>query len=448
MVRLRWGPALLVLATKLMLSSALQTSLDHISSKSRALESVLLDIHVDDYRKFDLMDKDFNEYLPHASEMATHPNLPEADEFKRHLGYLLSSRCSQPQRLTSTLNFGGFGSMLHSSIKPIMWGMKYGYCMNLNFDNFVYGKSKDYFQQNFPNDTNAFSPPADSFDRIPDCRTDLEAQNVRADRFDVPLDAQESYVASDGEEEHPCLRELPMLEQKSEEFMPKLFRGQPAFFAVSNIFHALFSPSSLMERKLTEMKKRINWPSDRKVLGLHVRLGDACSDETQTWRGITCYPLSRFMGKVKEVTKLYGIKDIFLVSESNSTFQEAQNYPEFNWITNGAPPPIPANVGIEQALLGKKSTGKEVGERWYLEMMLMAESHAMIGKFSSNFFRAALEFNFGSTHSLKPYVSMDSSWCFGFGELHPLIKPVSDEIEEAFQPEGQRVYSDRHKFIC
>jgi len=82
---------------------------------------------------------------------------------------------------------------------------------------------------------------------------------------------------------------------------------------------------------------------------------------------------------VKEVTKLYGIKDIFLVSESNSTFQEAQNYPEFNWITNGAPPPIPANVGIEQALLGKKSTGKEVGERWYLEMMLMAESHAMIG---------------------------------------------------------------------
>mmetsp|Transcript_22946 Transcript_22946/g.36857 ORF Transcript_22946/g.36857 Transcript_22946/m.36857 type:complete len:316 (-) Transcript_22946:790-1737(-) len=298
MVRLRWGPALLVLATKLMLSSALQTSLDHISSKSRALESVLLDIHVDDYRKFDLMDKDFNEYLPHASEMATHPNLPEADEFKRHLGYLLSSRCSQPQRLTSTLNFGGFGSMLHSSIKPIMWGMKYGYCMNLNFDNFVYGKSKDYFQQNFPNDTNAFSPPADSFDRIPDCRTDLEAQNVRADRFDVPLDAQESYVASDGEEEHPCLRELPMLEQKSEEFMPKLFRGQPAFFAVSNIFHALFSPSSLMERKLTEMKKRINWPSDRKVLGLHVRLGDACSDETQTWRGITCYPLSRFMGKV------------------------------------------------------------------------------------------------------------------------------------------------------
>mmetsp|Transcript_20767 Transcript_20767/g.34085 ORF Transcript_20767/g.34085 Transcript_20767/m.34085 type:complete len:440 (-) Transcript_20767:165-1484(-) len=438
---LKRSSTLLVLATQIVLLAALQDSLG-----DRVLESEVPGSHVDDYRNLDLMDQDFNEYLPQKVILNT--TNPEAEEFKRLLGHLLSSRCSQPRKLTSILNFGGFGSSLHSTVKPLMWGMKYGYCMDVSFKSFVYGNSTKYFQASFPNNTDAFTPAADTFEKVPDCNLDPDAQTIRATRFNVPLDGEESFVATDEKEKHPCWRELSILGQNSEDFMPKSFYGQPAFFAVSNIITSVFAPSNRMKKKIAVMKKKIGWPTDRKVLGLHVRLGDACTDETQTWRGITCYPLSYFMDKVKEVTRLYGIKDIFLVSESKSTFQETKKYPEFNWISNGAPPAIPENIAIEQALLAKISSPQEVGERWYLEMMLMAESYAMIGKFSSNFFRAALEYNFGSTYTLKPYVGMDSSWCFAYGELHPLIQTVSDEIEMVFQPEGRRIFSDRHKFIC
>jgi len=74
--------------------------------------------------------------------------------------HLLSSRCSQPRKLTSILNFGGFGSSLHSTVKPLMWGMKYGYCMDVSFKSFVYGNSTKYFQASFPNNTDAFTPAA------------------------------------------------------------------------------------------------------------------------------------------------------------------------------------------------------------------------------------------------------------------------------------------------
>jgi hypothetical protein len=62
-----------------------------------------------------------------------------------------------------------------------------------------------------------------------------------------------------------------------------------------------------------------------------------------------------------------------------------------------------------------KPDGFELGAEALVDMLLLSEASAFVGKFTSSFFRAALEIAGGRCQCVPPDVSLDSSWCFGQG---------------------------------
>jgi len=64
---------------------------------------------------------------------------------------------------------------------------------------------------------------------------------------------------------------------------------------------------------------------------------------------------------------------------------------------------------------GTAPDGFELGAEAVVDMLLLSEASVFIGKFTSSFFRAALEIAGGRCKCVPPYSSLDSSWCFGNG---------------------------------
>jgi len=51
-----------------------------------------------------------------------------------------------------------------------------------------------------------------------------------------------------------------------------------------------------------------------------------------------------------------------------------------------------------------------------IDIMLLSEGDAFVGKFSSNIDRIAFALLSAKKMGLPPYVSLDSKWCFDFGQ--------------------------------
>ena len=52
-----------------------------------------------------------------------------------------------------------------------------------------------------------------------------------------------------------------------------------------------------------------------------------------------------------------------------------------------------------------------------VDLLLLAESAALVGKFTSNFFRTAYMLRASSCDCATPFVSLDAPWCFEYGKL-------------------------------
>ena len=50
-----------------------------------------------------------------------------------------------------------------------------------------------------------------------------------------------------------------------------------------------------------------------------------------------------------------------------------------------------------------------------IDLMLLAQSDLFVGKFTSNFFRAAVALRAAGCDCAPPFVSLDAPWCFDFG---------------------------------
>merc|ERR1712146_256781 len=212
--------------------------------------------------------------------------------------------------------------------------------------------------------------------------------------------------------------------------MGKSFPNMAIMEAVSIVVSTLFEPTKKMQLSMTDAKKSMNWPVDRNVIGLHVHNGDSCNDKMQEWRAVTCFPLSKYMQLVDKAATKYHIKDIFLTSESSATFEETKQYPYYNWMfLNTSAPPIPAGKNIERAIEDRDVDGVSIGEDAFINLLLLSETSVIIGKLTSNLPRLSIEYKTGKDSLVPPYYSMDSSWCFAYGEEYPLSRIASDDVE-------------------
>ena len=72
----------------------------------------------------------------------------------------------------------------------------------------------------------------------------------------------------------------------------------------------------------------------------------------------------------------------------------------------------PLSQRMEARLAAGALDGEALGRQSLVDMLLLAECDVLLGKFSSNLFRAAVEYRAGLLAQLPIFVSLDAAWCF------------------------------------
>ena len=88
----------------------------------------------------------------------------------------------------------------------------------------------------------------------------------------------------------------------------------------------VFTPTEFILDRIRELKAKLDWP-ERPVLGIHVRRGDAASTEVEgsapTKSTRTSFPLEFYLRTADIICERYGIRDIFLGTESRAEIDRA-----------------------------------------------------------------------------------------------------------------------------
>ena len=91
------------------------------------------------------------------------------------------------------------------------------------------------------------------------------------------------------------------------------------------------------------------------------------------------------------------------------------------------PPDLYAWDDIVRANKARNKTWRNVkaAKLMMVDVTLLAKCDLFIGQFTSNVFRLAYELKTAQCDCAAPYVSLDSSWCFGFA-LRSNVNPVNN----------------------
>ena len=259
--------------------------------------------------------------------------------------------------------------------------------------------------------------------------------------------------------EEPMTREVIMLTQKVAEhrtspqtsWVHQLSRDYQAthgtihprgwFWWTSNLLAYVLRPTA---RFSTDFQRAMNLTGLRAaiaarsastggpVLGLHVRHGDACGKDAKR-AGRTCEPLAVYMRAVRRLSAGLDVRTIYLATDSEHVLAETRGYPEYTWIhfdeaLRFSKRANPNNQKWDYVLKRNKesavgggaesmlATNMRLAALTTIDVMLLSQCDLFVGKFSSNFFRAAYELKSATCDCASPFESLDHPWCFDWLE--------------------------------
>ena len=124
------------------------------------------------------------------------------------------------------------------------------------------------------------------------------------------------------------------------------------------------------------------------------------------------------MPRVRSLAERYNARTVFLATDGQRVINETARHPEFKWLLlprkrfqtgNGAE----QEPRMESRIASGTLDGRALALESLVDMILLADTDVLVGKFTSNLFRAAFELRAGRTGCLPAVVSMDAAWCFG-----------------------------------
>jgi len=186
--------------------------------------------------------------------------------------------------------------------------------------------------------------------------------------------------------------------------------------------HILGSPNDEFQKILDDAKRAAGWDrATRPLLSLHVRHGDTCSAMQEERTARRCEPLSVYMRTaVIPMTRRYNISSIYLATDDEKVIADTQRYPKFQWLF------LPStimdrneavrNVNMDELLRKRDFDHYTEGQNAVIDMLLLSEGDAYVGKFTSNIDRISFALLAAKHNSLVPYKSMDSTWCMDWGK--------------------------------
>ena len=209
------------------------------------------------------------------------------------------------------------------------------------------------------------------------------------------------------------------------------------FWNVAQIIKFIMNPSDQLETRVADVVKAISLKDGWKpVLGVHIRMGDACSDPKKHEKGRKCEGLDDYLPYVDAMVKKFGYNSVFLATDSQRVIEQVEQRKPFGlpWIYNKLINREKYTVfdkagendelSIEGVLFGNKklrAAGFDPFEEmndFLTDILLFAElTDGLVGKFTSNMDRivaSLLSTKESGNSCLKPVVSIDSPWCFDF----------------------------------
>jgi len=200
------------------------------------------------------------------------------------------------------------------------------------------------------------------------------------------------------------------------------------FAKIAATMAQLLRPSRRVRYLLAKAKSALGWTPDGQssrppLIGLHVRDGDSCASFEQSKTHRTCGGLEEAMPWLRTLATKYGSTAVFLATDGAGVINETARYPEFQWLFlrnsmrfSAEPTEAhnPTTQRMESRVAGGALDGESVAMQSLVDMLLLSETDVLVGKFTSNLFRAALEYRGGQLGGLPAFVSLDATWCFGF----------------------------------
>jgi len=97
--------------------------------------------------------------------------------------------------------------------------------------------------------------------------------------------------------------------------------------------------------------------------------------------------------------------------------KDTKNYPEYQWFFEKV---IPGQgelekMAIEDALDQGVIDGYQEGLGAVADILLLAKTDMLIGKFTSHIERVAYQIMVAEDDCVKPFISLDAPWCFDHG---------------------------------
>lgn len=182
----------------------------------------------------------------------------------------------------------------------------------------------------------------------------------------------------------------------------------------------LLRPNRIIAQQLASERLRLSLEG-RRYIGVHIRSGDACSKYQELKKKRTCDSLHVFIPNITAMAKAYGIVDVFLASDGGANiFNATRAYPQFSWHFREADA---TSLDIDKEHFQRNSTFPfQVAAHALIDTILLSEAAALIGKMTSNIFRASFELAVGRQQCVPPYISLDAPWCFTSGGEAPILR--------------------------
>jgi hypothetical protein len=179
----------------------------------------------------------------------------------------------------------------------------------------------------------------------------------------------------------------------------------------------VFSPSDPVLARIRELKEAVDWPPpNRPVLGIHIRRGDAASAEAaadapeKSTR--KSFPLVKYLEAADKICERYGIRDIFLATESREEIARAAHLrPQYRflWLDYDRsifPDIRTSSQFIEDLALDHPDRAKALAATAILDLYFFCECHAFVGAFNSEFSVLGWLLTTGARGHLVPHVSL------------------------------------------
>ena len=136
------------------------------------------------------------------------------------------------------------------------------------------------------------------------------------------------------------------------------------------------------------------------------------------------------MRAVRRLSRGLGVRTIYLATDSPSVVQQAAEYPEYEWLhyeeaisfsTKANPKDQKWDFVLknnkERSASGESDNpNMRIATLTTLDVYMLSQCDLFVGKFSSNFFRAAYELKAASCDCAAPFESLDHAWCFDWLE--------------------------------